>query len=74
MLKDLNRLHAHKGNNQNYLRSQVGTSNNRKIEVTNCDLKPVRIIDNKAVYHFGASLKDLGKNGSPSLKWISEQS
>jgi hypothetical protein len=33
----------------------------RKMEVINCDLKPVRIIDNKAVYHFGASLKDLGK-------------
>jgi hypothetical protein len=31
------------------------------MEVTNGDLKPVRIIDNKAVYHFGASLKDLGK-------------
>jgi hypothetical protein len=31
------------------------------MEVTNCDLKPVKIIDNKAVYHFDASLKDLGK-------------
>ena len=28
------------------------------------------IIDDSIVYHFGASLKDLGKNGSPFLKWI----
>lgn len=28
------------------------------------------IIDNETVYHLGASLKDLGKNGLPFLKWI----
>ena len=28
------------------------------------------IIDNKDLYHFGASLKDLGKSGSDSQKWM----
>lgn len=28
------------------------------------------VIDNKELYHIGASLKDLGKKGLPSLEWI----
>jgi hypothetical protein len=31
------------------------------------------IMDQKELYHLGASLKDLGKSGLPSLKWIHSQ-
>ena len=31
------------------------------------------IIDNAEVYHLGASLKDLGKNGLRSLRWKPRQ-